>query len=296
MCAPVRECPSRFRDFGAALSDARSLHGPLLSPCSLPRRWVHLISPRASHSHSSLTSQGTRPQSPLHPAVGQPLRWVLVAGRPYPDRPILLVRVPRLFHAASLESLEAATAARPTFPRRCGVYRLRARHVAIGAPGSDGNKLTVVGVGWRLAHAREHLRLVAATELGMVAIDKWLVSSALWVGSALQLLYGRVQDACCSHLFDVLCCLHWTAHFPAFMAACGARAARRFSGWQRCEPSRCRLHRGLLLGSQRVGRVGGLRARHGREYRVRGVACACVVYGTQRCRRERGALRPLMIF
>jgi hypothetical protein len=190
MCAPVRECPSRFRDFGAALSDARSLHGPLLSPCSLPRRWVHLISPRASHSHSSLTSQGTRPQSPLHPAVGQPLRWVLVAGRPYPDRPILLVRVPRLFHAASLESLEAATAARPTFPRRCGVYRLRARHVAIGAPGSDGNKLTVVGVGWRLAHAREHLRLVAATELGMVAIDKWLVSSALWVGSALQLLWA----------------------------------------------------------------------------------------------------------
>ena len=158
-----------------------------------------------------------------------------------------MVRVPRLFHMRphSLESLEAATAARPTFPRRCGVYRLRARHVAIGAPGSDGNKLTVVGVGWRLAHAREHLRLVAATELGMVAIDKWLVSSALWVGSALQLLYGRVQDACCSHLFDVLCCLHWTAHFPAFMAACGARAARRFSGWQRCEPSRCRLHRAV---------------------------------------------------
>jgi hypothetical protein len=171
MCAPVRECPSRFRDFGAALSDARSLHGPLLSPCSLPRRWVHLISPRASHSHSSLTSQGTRPQSPLHPAVGQPLRWVLVAGRPYPDRPILLVRVPRLFHAASLESLEAATAARPTFPRRCGVYRLRARHVAIGAPGSDGNKLTVVGVGWRLAHAREHLRL------------SWLRRSLEWLQS-----------------------------------------------------------------------------------------------------------------
>ena len=130
---------------------------------------------------------------------------------------------------------------------------------------------------------------------------EWLQSTSGW--SAVHFgwdlrsnYYGRVQDACCSHLFVVLCCLHWTAHFRAFMAACGVLAARSLSSWQHCEPSRCRLHRGLLLGCQLVGRVGGLRARHGREYRVRGVACACVVYGTQRCRRERGALRPLMMF
>ena len=200
-----------------------------------------------------------------------------------------------MFHAASLESLEAQTAARPTFPRRCGVCRPRARHVGIGAPGSDSNKLTVVGVGWRLLHAREHLRLVAAKKPRCAARDRgW---SALHFGwSRAPITYGRVQDACCSHLFVVLCCLHWTAHFRAFMAACGVLAARSLSSWQHCEPSRCRLHRGLLLGCQLVGRVGGLRARHGREYRVRGVACACEVYGTQRCRGEQGSPRPLMIF
>ena len=54
---------------------------------------------------------------------------------------------------------------------------------------------------------------------------EWLQSTSGW--SAVHFgwdlrsnYYGRVQDACCSHLFDVLCCLHWTAHFPAFMAAC----------------------------------------------------------------------------
>ena len=129
----------------------------------------------------------------------------------------------------------------------------------------------------------------------------WLQSTSGW--SAVHFgwdlrsdYYVRVQDACCRHLFHVLLGLLWTAGFQAIMAACGPQATRCFVDWKRRERSHCCLHRGLLLECQCVGRVGGLRACQGREHRVRGVACARGVYGTQRCRGEQGAQRPLMIF